>query len=88
MDVTPTAKMFEAMKNFTDTVCGEEPLAVEKGTAAENRRAARRYVMDFLHRIVHLSMREGAARAMNPHRTEMGRVHLPTPAEIMGTKNG
>lgn len=88
MDVTPTPKMFEAMKNFTDSVVGEEPLAVEKGTAAENRRAARRYTMDFLHRLVHLSMREGAARAMNPNKTELGRIQMPTPQDIMGTRNG
>lgn len=67
MDVTPNKKMFEAMERFTTAVCGEAPLAVEKSPGAERVRATRKATMDFLHRLVHLSMREGAARAMGTH---------------------
>jgi alpha-D-ribose 1-methylphosphonate 5-triphosphate diphosphatase PhnM len=74
MDVTPTPKMFEAMQKFTDAIVGEAPMDIEKSAAAEQRRAARQYSMDFMHRLVHLAMREGAARAWNPNRTELGRV--------------
>jgi hypothetical protein len=78
MDVTPSKKMFEAMVTFTDAICGEAPLVIEQSTAANNRREQRAMAMDFMHRLVHLAMREGAARAMNPHRTEMGRIELPS----------
>lgn len=67
MDVTPSKKMFESMVKFTDVICGEEPSKIEKGRAAEQRRESRKLCMDYLHRLVHLSMREGAARAMNTH---------------------
>lgn len=67
MDVTPSKKMFEAMNKFTDAICGEAPMDIEKSTAANKRRENREMCMDFLHRLVHLSMREGAARAMNTH---------------------
>lgn len=88
MDVTPTPKMFEFMQKFTDAVIGEEPLAVESSTAANNRRAARVECMSSLHKLVHLAMREGAARAMNPRRTEMGRIQLPSIDQIKGVGNG
>jgi hypothetical protein len=65
MDVTPTRRMFEAMEKITDAMAGEAPLDVEKSPGAEQRRANRQFAMDLLHRLVHLSMREGAARAMN-----------------------
>lgn len=68
MDVTPNDKMFQAMQSFTDALVGEEPTSVEKSGAADRRRSQRRRVMDFLHTFCALSMREGAARAMNPHR--------------------
>jgi hypothetical protein len=77
VDVTPTAKMFEAMSSFTTAVCGEAPMKIEKSPGAERIRANRLAMMDFMHRLVHLAMREGAARAMNPHRTGMGRIELP-----------
>lgn len=75
MDVTPNKKMFEAMRDFTSAVCGEEPTVFEKSAGAEQVRANRRAVMDFLHRLVHLSMREGAARAMGTHTP--GGLELP-----------
>lgn len=64
MDVTPSDKMYAAMEHFTTAVCGEAPLRIEKSAAAEKVRSNRKNIMDFLHRLVHLSMREGAARAM------------------------
>lgn len=67
MDVTPSPKMFEAMMNFTTATCGEAPQKIEKSPGAERVRANRTATMDFLHRLVHLSMREGAARAMGSH---------------------
>lgn len=69
--------MFEAMAGFTDMVCGEAPLEIEKSRGAEQRRVNRKFCMDFLHRLVHLSMREGAARAMDPTRAEYGRIEIP-----------
>lgn len=66
MDVTPTPKMFAAMSAMTDAVCGEEPGPRMIGPGAEKVRENRRKMMDFLHRLVHLSMREGAARSHNP----------------------
>lgn len=77
MDVTPTKKMFEAMTALTDAVCGEAPLAIEKSSGAEQRRANRQMMMDALHRLIHLAMREGAARAMDPSRSDYGRIQLP-----------
>ena len=77
MDVNPSKRMYEAMDNFTDAICGEAPLGIEKSSGAEQRRENRRKCMDFLHRLVHLSMREGAARAMDPSRAEYGRIELP-----------
>lgn len=77
MDVTPTPKMFQAMSNFTDAVCGEAPMKIEQGTTANRVRENRIKMMDFLHRLVHLAMREGAARAMDPSRAEFGRIVQP-----------
>lgn len=67
MDVTPSKKMFESMTKFVDAVYGEAPLGSEKSTAANQTRDSRKFCMDYLHKLVHLSMREGAARAMNTH---------------------
>lgn len=86
MDVTPTKKMFEVMTIMVDQFVGEAPLAIEKTTVAEQRREARQLAFDVLHRLVHLAMREGAARAMDPSRTPLGALKMPTPAEIMGTR--
>jgi hypothetical protein len=85
MDVTPSNKMFQAMSNMTDAVCGEAPLVVESGAAASQRRENRKKMMDFLHRLVHLAMREGAARAMNPDRACFGRIIQP-PMNIGGPR--
>ena len=63
MDVTPTNPMFKAMSALTDAMCGEEPDKLSVGPAANKIRDNRRLAMDALHRLVHLSMREGAARA-------------------------
>ncbi len=82
--MTPTAKMFEAMASFTTAVCGEAPLKIEKSPGAERVRANRLAMMDFLHRLVHLSMREGAARAMGTH-TPSG---LELPRKRHGDFNG
>lgn len=65
--MTPNDKMFQSMAKFTDVMCGEEPMAVETTRAAQQRRENRKLCMDYLHRLVHLSMREGAARAMGTH---------------------
>jgi hypothetical protein len=64
--------MFEAMTKITDAMCGEEPGAFEKSPAAEQRRGNRRAMMDMLHHLVALSMREGVARTFNPAKTELG----------------
>ncbi len=72
MDVTPTHKMFEVMEKMTDGICGEEPGPFERSPAAEQRRTNRKLLMDVFHQLVALSMREGAARAFNPNRTELG----------------
>lgn len=76
MNVTPTPKMFDAMNAMTTAICGEEPSPHMIGPGAEKVRHNRRLMMDFLHKLIHLSMREGAARAMDPHRatTESGIV--------------
>ena len=42
-------------------------LKIEKSSGAERIRSNRVAMMDFMHRLVHLSMREGAARAMGTH---------------------
>jgi hypothetical protein len=68
MDVTPTKGMLETMEAFTDAVCGEQPDKKDAGPGAMKRRANRRMVMDFLHNLVRLSMREGVGR----HYVEMG----------------
>lgn len=88
MDVTPTPKMFRAMSVMTDAFCGEEPLAVEKSTTAETRRQIRRTMMDSLHRLVHLAMREGAARAMNGGRRVEGGIMVPLPEDIASGFHG
>lgn len=62
MDVTPTPKMLEAMKAFTNVLVGEEPLKVETTPAANKLRNDRRRVMDWLHNFCRLSMREGVRR--------------------------
>ena len=68
MDVTPNPGMFKAMCAFTDCVVGEAPTSIETSPASEKRREDRRMVMDFLHNLVRLSMREGVGR----HYREMG----------------
>jgi hypothetical protein len=67
MDVTPTPGLLRVMEHLTQEFIGEEPLAVETSTAAQNRRAARRMMMDILHNIVRLSMRIGVARYLMAH---------------------
>jgi hypothetical protein len=84
IDVTPTQKMFEAMQMATDAICGEAPLAIEQSAAANKRRDQRATMMNFMHRLVHLSMREGAARAMNPSRTSLGKIDTTLPRSLRG----
>ena len=86
MDVTPTPKMFQAMSGFTDAVCGEAPMKIEQSAGANRVRENRARMMDFLHRLVHLAMREGAARAQDPNRAEFGRIVQPT--SIVGGPRG
>lgn len=62
MDVTPTPKMLQVMQKMVDGLIGEEPLKLEKSTAANSRRNARKQCMDLLHNLVRLSMREGVRR--------------------------
>lgn len=62
MDVTPSPKMFEAMAKFTDAMCGEEPHRLLVGPGASKVRESRRAMMNFLHQLVALSMREGGRR--------------------------
>ena len=76
MDVTPSDKMFKSMVTFTDAICGEEPSKSMSGPGANKVRENRKLMMDFLHRFAHLSMREGAARAMNGGRKQNG-IILP-----------
>lgn len=64
MDVTPSDKMFEAMKTFNDAVNGEEPSLLDASRGAIARRSKRKLTMDFLHYMVGLSMREGVNRAI------------------------
>jgi hypothetical protein len=69
--------MFEAMTAMTDAVCGEEPPTIYVGPGARKVRENRKLMMDALHKLVHLAMREGAARAMNPVQTKSGRIEIP-----------
>lgn len=62
MDVTPSNKMFEAMSKFVDSMCGQEPSVLEVTQAAQERRAKRLMVFEFLHMLVAVSMREGVNR--------------------------
>lgn len=63
MDVTPTPKMLEAMVAFVDATVGEKPHPMDKGPGAIKRREQYEGAMVFLHKMVALSMREGAGRA-------------------------
>lgn len=62
MDTTPNKKMFDAMRAFTDAMCGEEPHPMLVGSAANAIRDRRRMCMDWLHQMVTLCMREGVNR--------------------------
>jgi hypothetical protein len=64
MDVTPSDKMFEAMKKFTDAVCGDAPSRLEISPGALARRMKRRLTMDFLHQFAAQCMREGLNRGI------------------------
>lgn len=63
MDVTPTDRMFRAMQQFVDAMCGEEPSRLMIGPQAQKVRERRRAAMDFLHALVAVAMRTGAMRA-------------------------
>jgi hypothetical protein len=67
MDVTPTNKMFEAMAKFTDAMCGEEPHKLLIGPGASRVRESRRAMMNFLHQLVAMCMREGGRRAVKEY---------------------
>jgi hypothetical protein len=62
MDVTPTPKMLQAMKNLVDATCGDEPSPLLVGPGVSNVRVKRAMMMDVLHSLVALSMREGVNR--------------------------
>ncbi len=64
MDVTPSKRMFDAMNAVTDASVGEEPSRLEVGSGAEARRVKRRVMMDALHSLVAVAMREGVKRAI------------------------
>lgn len=81
MDVTPSPKMFEAMSKMVDAICGEDPHSKMVGPGAERVRRNRRLLFDFLHQLVALSMREGAARATNPGRRTAMQIEIQKVAE-------
>lgn len=62
MDVTPSPKMFEAMKQLVDATCGEEPSPLLVGPGASAIRIKRTFVYEALHRLVAIAMREGVNR--------------------------
>jgi hypothetical protein len=64
MDVTPSPKMFQAMKMLVDVMCGEEPNLLDQSKGAIAIRNKRVMAFDLLHRFVALSMREGVNRAV------------------------
>lgn len=62
MDVTPNKKMLIAMMKMCDASIGEEPSELDVSAVANGRRVKRRHMMDLLHQMVALSMREGVRR--------------------------
>lgn len=68
MDVTPTPKMLEAMRKFTDGAFGDEPSPLEVSQGANTRRLRRQASMDWLHQFAGLCMREGVNRAVRDAR--------------------
>lgn len=64
MDVTPTPKMFEVMSKMTDAFVGEAPHPKDVGPGAIKRRQNRMMMMDVLHNLIALAMREGGSRAL------------------------
>jgi hypothetical protein len=64
MDVTPTDHMFHAMQRLVDAACGEEPHPMLLGAQADLTRVRRRLMMDALHRLIAVAMREGVNRAI------------------------
>ena len=76
MDVTPPPKMYDAMWKLTDAVCGEAPGVFENGPGANKVRENRALLLGTLHRLVAMAMREGAARAFDPCRTELGAAQV------------
>jgi len=79
MDVTPSDKMYEAMRRIADVLIGPPPLDIETTPAANRRREERMEFMSLMHTFVAMTMREGARRAFE----ERG---MPTaPAPMKGT---
>lgn len=62
MDVTPSPKMFHAMSQLTDAACGEEPERLLIGPGARAIREKRAMMMEVLHKLVAVAMREGVNR--------------------------
>jgi len=54
--------MFKAMEHLVNKCVGEAPTVFERSPAANKCREERAAMFDVLHRLVGLSMREGAAR--------------------------
>jgi len=79
MDTTPTPKMFEAMKKFTDAMAGDAPSPLEVSVGANVRRQRRAASMDFLHMFASLCMREGVNRAIRDARQQ--REYKPDAAD-------
>lgn len=81
MNVTPTDAQYSAISSMCDAFVGEQPLAVEVSRAANARREMRNVFMDLMHKMVAMSMREGARRAFE----ERG---IPTAPAPMKGQNG
>jgi hypothetical protein len=56
--------MYEVMNKLVDSVLGEEPSVLLAGPGAREARMKRVMMMDVLHALVGLSMREGVNRAI------------------------
>jgi len=80
MDVTPSKQMFEAMAKLTDAVCGQEPSILDHGTQANFIRDKRAGMMECLHKLVALSMREGVTRKVKEVQAIQG-GYVPTDRE-------
>lgn len=63
MDMTMTKKQLEALDKFIEALVGEDPSFLDHSRAANDRRAKRAFVREWLHQFAVLNMRVGAHRA-------------------------